>query len=58
MRYKLKYLNLVFNTLLQLISKVIKSNKKERILKKIFIFNYTLIKLKNDFKAKLKKIYN
>ena len=58
MKYKLKHLNLIFNTLLQLISKVIRSNKKKETLKEIFIFNCILIKLENNFKTKLKKIYN
>ena len=58
MKYKLKHLNLILNILSQLIFKVIKNNKKKKTLKEIFTFNYILIKLKNDFKVKLKKIYN
>ena len=54
----MKYLNLIFNILLQLVFKVIKNNKKKETLKEIFIFNCILIKLKNDFKVKLKKVYN
>ena len=54
----MRCLNLIFNILSQLISKVIKNNKEKRTLKKIFTFNYTLIELKNNFKVKLKEVYN
>ena len=56
-QHKSNKTNLVPDTLLRLMLKFKQGIKKEEALKKLLIYNCTLIKLANNFKAQLKKAY-